>query len=77
MAAPSNQVTSINLQPYVFVLKEGIEIRDNFLDYSLMLLQMTPPETIPSPPLGHFPPIQQIEVNAVSNVWLPGLIQKV
>jgi hypothetical protein len=35
--------------PYVFVLKEGERIKDNYLDYSLMILQLTAPETIRSP----------------------------
>lgn len=37
------------LHPYIFVLKEGGSIKDNFLDYSLMMLLVTSPETIKSP----------------------------
>lgn len=37
------------LYPYVFVLKEGKEIHTNFLDYSLLLLQVGQPDTLPSP----------------------------
>lgn len=37
------------LHPYVFVLKEGIDIKQDFLDYSLLMLQVTNPEVIPSP----------------------------
>lgn len=37
------------LHPYVFVLKEGKEINQNFLDYSLLLLQVGIPDVLPSP----------------------------
>lgn len=37
------------LHPYVFVLKEGSEIHKNFLDYSLLLLQVGQADTLPSP----------------------------
>lgn len=37
------------LHPYIFVLKEGQEIKDDLLDYSLMMLQVTCPEVIKSP----------------------------
>jgi hypothetical protein len=37
------------LHPYLFVLKEGKEIQQNFLDYSLLLLQVEPRDVIPSP----------------------------
>lgn len=37
--------------PYLFVLKEGKTIQKDYLDYSLMMLQLTLVEHIPSP--GH------------------------
>ncbi|MBA3720809.1 MAG: hypothetical protein H0W88_00230 [Parachlamydiaceae bacterium] len=37
------------LHPYVFLLKEGKEIKSDFLDYSLLLLQVGQPDIIPSP----------------------------
>ena len=37
------------LHPYIFVLKEGKEIKDNFLDYSLLLLQVGPIDVLHSP----------------------------
>lgn len=37
------------LHPYIFVLKEGTEINKNFLDYSLLLLQVGQPDVLPSP----------------------------
>lgn len=37
------------LHPYIFVLKEGLEINKNYLDYSLLLLQVGKPDIIPSP----------------------------
>ncbi len=46
--SPSKQFDYI-LHPFVFILKEGAEINDNFLDYSLLLLQMNQVVTIRSP----------------------------
>lgn len=37
------------IHPYVFLLKEGIGIQKDFLDYSLLLLQVGQPDIIPSP----------------------------
>lgn len=37
------------LHPYIFVLKEGKEIQSDFLDYSLLLLQVGQADVIPSP----------------------------
>jgi hypothetical protein len=37
------------LHPYIFVLKEGKEINKNFLDYSLLLLQVGQVDILPSP----------------------------
>lgn len=37
------------LHPYIFVLKEGKEIHKNFLDYSLLLLQVGQVDILPSP----------------------------
>ncbi len=37
------------LHPYVFLLKEGLEIEKDFLDYSLLLLQVGKPDILPSP----------------------------
>ena len=45
---PANPLKSI-LHPYIFVLKEGGEIKKDFLDYSLMILFIHSRETIRSP----------------------------
>jgi hypothetical protein len=37
------------LHPFVFILKEGKEIQNDFLDYSLLLLQVNLTDVIPSP----------------------------
>jgi hypothetical protein len=37
------------LHPYVFVLKEGGDIQEDFLDYSLLLLQVGKPDVLHSP----------------------------
>lgn len=37
------------LHPYQFILKEGGEIKKDFLDYSLMMLMVNSTETIKSP----------------------------
>lgn len=37
------------LHPYVFILKEGQEINTDFLDYSLLLLQVGQIDILPSP----------------------------
>ena len=38
------------LHPYIFVLKEGKGINDNFFDYSLMMMLINSKEMLPSPP---------------------------
>lgn len=45
---PTNPLKSI-LHPYIFVLKEGGEIKKDLLDYSLMILFLHSRETIRSP----------------------------
>jgi hypothetical protein len=45
------------LHPYIFVLKEGGEIRADYLDYSLLMLQIGCQETIPSPKVQDIPKI--------------------
>lgn len=42
------------LHPYIFVLKEGGEIKNDFLDYSLMMLFVHSRETIHSPNPDNF-----------------------
>lgn len=37
------------VHPYLFVLKEGLDIQADFLDYSLLMLRVSPPEVIHSP----------------------------
>lgn len=37
------------LHPYIFILKEGKEIHQDFLDYSLLLLQVSLADVLPSP----------------------------
>lgn len=38
------------VHPYLFVLQEGKDIKENFLDYSLMILQIGRTEVLQSPP---------------------------
>ena len=45
---PINPLKSM-LHPYIFVLKEGREIKQDFLDYSLMILMAHSTETLRSP----------------------------
>jgi len=47
-AKPRHALKNI-LHPYIFFLKEGGEIKKNFLDYSLMMLYVHSSETIKSP----------------------------
>jgi hypothetical protein len=47
-ARHTNPLKSL-LHPYIFVLKEGGEIKNDFLDYSLMMLFIHSTETIYSP----------------------------
>ena len=37
------------LHPYIFILKEGKQINENFLDYSLLLLQVAQVDILRSP----------------------------
>lgn len=41
------------LHPFIFILKEGTEIQEDFLDYSLLLLQVSQAETLRSPQNGN------------------------
>lgn len=49
MKEPRSKPFDHFLHPYVFVLKEGKEIDENFLDYSLLLLQVGQADILPSP----------------------------
>ncbi len=49
MKEPSQSTFDHFLHPYLFVLKEGHEIKKDFLDYSLLLLQVGKPDVLPSP----------------------------
>lgn len=49
MAFRFSKDLKVILHPYLFVLKEGQEINKDFLDYSLLMLQVSCPETIRSP----------------------------
>lgn len=49
MAFQSSKDLKLILHPYLFVLKEGAKIQSDFLDYSLLMLQVTSPEIIRSP----------------------------
>lgn len=41
------------IHPYIFVLKEGNEIHKDFLDYSLLMLQVGQADILPSPRKGN------------------------
>lgn len=45
--ANNRKVSSLN--PYLFILKEGVEIKDDLLDYSLMILNVNCREIMKSP----------------------------
>lgn len=47
------------LHPYVFFLKEGREIKEDFLDYSLMMLFINTSETIRSPEIEDVKPAKK------------------
>jgi len=49
MAFKFSKDLKLILHPYLFVLKEGKEIQDDLLDYTLMMLLVSCPETIKSP----------------------------
>ncbi|MEC7840005.1 MAG: hypothetical protein VX777_08205 [Chlamydiota bacterium] len=46
---PQNKDLHSMLHPYIFVLKEGDDIQSDLLDYSLLMLNVRPPEIIHSP----------------------------
>jgi hypothetical protein len=49
MANRLKETLKKNLQPYLFALKEGKKIRNDFLDYSLLLIHVQNNEIIKSP----------------------------
>lgn len=49
MAAKVNKDLILLCHPYLFALKEGSDIRQDFLDYSLLLMQRNCSEVIKSP----------------------------
>lgn len=49
MSSETKQTLKTILHPYLFVLKEGVEIKKNLLDYSLVMLLINSAETIKSP----------------------------
>lgn len=77
MSFRPRQNLKLILHPYVFVLKEGIEIKKDYLDYSLMMLMVASPETIKSP-VGH-PKEIPTEVSEVEflKATLPSAILKI
>lgn len=50
MSFNSNRDLKLILHPFAFILKGGKQISKNLLDYKLLILQMSCPETIKSPP---------------------------
>jgi hypothetical protein len=53
MKTPPSKNFEHLLHPYIFVLKEGKQINHDFLDYSLLLLQVGQADVIPSPNQTH------------------------
>lgn len=49
MSSKSKQGLKSILHPFLFVLKEGRGIKNDYLDYSLMMLHINSSETIRSP----------------------------
>lgn len=50
------------IHPYVFLLKEGHEITNNFLDYSLLLLQVGQADVLHSPHKKQQPLLPLIQI---------------
>lgn len=50
MTFKSSKDLKMILHPYAFILKGGEKFDKNLLDYQLMIVQMSSPETIKSPP---------------------------
>jgi hypothetical protein len=50
------------LHPYIFVLKEGNEIQKDFLDYSLLMLQVGQADILPSPQNAKSQPTTTIQM---------------
>ena len=51
------------LNPYLFVLKEGKDIQDNYMDFSLIMLKISPPEVLNSPGVKRYklvPPRREV-----------------
>lgn len=63
---PSKEIKLL-MHPYVFVLKEGGQITNDYLDYSLLMLQVTCPEKLKSPLKKSikkpFTPISEVETS--------------
>jgi hypothetical protein len=52
------------LNPYIFILKEGKQIQENYLDYSLLLLKIGQVTVLPSPHRAkNYRPLIQVQVN--------------
>ncbi len=49
MASKNSKDLRLLLHPYIFVLKEGNEINKDLLNYSLLMLHVSCPETLKSP----------------------------
>lgn len=49
MSQKMNKALKQILHPYMFVLKEGVEFREDCLDYSLMMLHVNCLEILASP----------------------------
>lgn len=64
-----NKSLKLLAHPYIFMLKEGNQIKENFLDFSLLMLQLSCPEIIRSPtnlPLAPSQPL--LEYDAFPNL---------
>lgn len=48
-----NHTSKSIIQPYIFALKEGKNIKEDLLDYSLMMLQMSKPQIIKAPSVNY------------------------
>jgi hypothetical protein len=45
----ANRALRLILHPYMFALREGKSIKEDLLDYSLLILQVSSPQIIKSP----------------------------
>ena len=69
MAVKYRKDLKLIVHPYLFVLKEGKKIQENYLDYSLLMLLVVSPEVL-DPLLLKTPPFPLLRI------WIMSLWRK-